>query len=81
MAKILLDAGAQVDAHGIDGWTPLHSAASQGHAELVRLLLERGADPDARLRGGLTARDLAAQSRYTDVIEVLDARRKLAERR
>jgi len=28
--------------------TPLHLAASQGHAEIVRLLLEAGADPGIR---------------------------------
>lgn len=31
-----------------DGWTALHGAAFFGHGEAVRLLLERGADPNAR---------------------------------
>jgi ankyrin repeat protein len=36
-----------------DGWTPLHLAGFFGHADAVRLLLERGADPDARSTNAL----------------------------
>jgi ankyrin repeat protein len=36
------------------GWTGLHSAAQSGHVEIVRLLLERGADPNAREEGDNT---------------------------
>jgi ankyrin repeat protein len=48
---------ADVDAHG-SGWmtgTPLHSAASGGHSEVVGVLLEAGASVDARQSGGWTA--------------------------
>ena len=36
------------------GWTGLHSAARAGHADAVRLLLEHGADPNAREAGDNT---------------------------
>lgn len=36
-----------VHRHTHDGWTPLHLAAFFGHADAVRLLLERGADANA----------------------------------
>ena len=42
-----------------DGFTPLHTAAQNGDAELVRLLLEHGADPGATASDGRSPRDLA----------------------
>jgi beta-lactamase regulating signal transducer with metallopeptidase domain/ankyrin repeat protein len=47
-ARQLLDAGVPVNGRtsGEDSWTPLTRAASAGHTEVVRLLLERGAEPD-----------------------------------
>jgi ankyrin repeat protein len=36
------------------GWTGLHAAAKAGHAAAVRLLLEHGADPNAREAGDYT---------------------------
>ena len=60
-ARLLLDAGADVNTRGREGgFTPLHSAAQSGTDDLVRLLLERGADRDARTNDGRTPLDLAA---------------------
>lgn len=49
-AKLLLDYGAQLDVRGAQ-WSlynmpPISSAAKSKHVDLVRLFLERGADPD-----------------------------------
>jgi len=37
------------------GWTPLHSAVSSGHCEVVAILLEQGADPNALTQQGRTS--------------------------
>ena len=42
-AKLLLDAGADIEARGGEGrWTALHMAASYGKTDTVEILLERG---------------------------------------
>lgn len=47
--RAVLDAEpAASTALSSDGWTALHLAAFFGHADAMRLLLERGADPNAR---------------------------------
>jgi ankyrin repeat protein len=47
-AKLLLDHGAVPAAKGFAGFTALISAAGYGNAELVKLLLARGADVNAQ---------------------------------
>jgi ankyrin repeat protein len=47
MAKFLLDKGA--DPNRFDEEGPLHQAATHDHPEMIRLLLEHGADP---MKGG-----------------------------
>jgi len=53
------------------GLTPLHSAAFGGHVEIVKLLLERGADPNAKTDDGLTPLHIAAFKGHVDVVRVL----------
>jgi ankyrin repeat protein len=60
-ARLLIDAGADVNAAQPGGFTPLHAAAANGNRELVELLLERGADPGARVDDGRTPADLARE--------------------
>ena len=51
MVRLLLDHGASPSDSGRVGGnslTPLHDACSNLHVEVVRVLLERGADPSAR---------------------------------
>ena len=60
---------------GDRGWTELHEAAKRGHLDAVRLLLEHGADPNAREPGdNTTPLHWAAAHGHVDVVRgLLDA--------
>jgi len=45
--RALLDSGTDVNTRDPHGWTPLHCAISQNQVAVARLLVARGADPDA----------------------------------
>jgi len=53
-------------------WTELHEAAKRGHLDTARLLLERGADPNAREPGdNTTPLHWAAALGHVDVVRAL----------
>lgn len=64
IVKLILDAGYAPNAKGEgrhrNDEPALHTAAKAGRADMVRMLLEAGADKAARNRDGQTAADVAA---------------------
>lgn len=63
-----LAAGAGVsDKSPIDGKTAIFRAAVFGHADLVRLLIDRGADPATTAPDGKTALDVVVDARAEEM--------------
>ena len=48
--RALIAAGADVNAHGTEDWTPLHMALARGNLEALDVLLAAGADRTIRTR-------------------------------
>ncbi len=48
IAALLIENGASIDKPGCNGFTPLHCAVESGDVKFIRLLLEYGAEVDAR---------------------------------
>ena len=59
-AKILLDAGADVNFQNNDGSTALHTAAFFCRPEIVKMLLEKGADTSIKNKYGATPYETVA---------------------
>ena len=51
--------------------SPIHHAAKQGHLEVVRILLEAGADQNAATANGITALMFAARQGHLEVVRLL----------
>jgi len=74
VAKALLDAGAGVDntAGDFSGRTPIFRACGRGNIEVVKLLIERGANVRVQSKpGGWTPLHSAAESGHRDVAALL----------
>ena len=69
----LLDHGAPADERQHGGFTPLHGAAQNGNAEVISMLLERGANPRALTDEGKPAAILAREAGHTQLASRLEA--------
>ncbi len=54
VAKLLLNAGADVSIGTVYGKTPLHAAAGQGFVDICAVLLDAEADPNSQCSTGMT---------------------------
>jgi len=70
--RILIHHGAAVNARGPHGLTALHVAARAGFTDVIRLLIDTGADPTLQDARGHTARDVAVRHRRPDAIAALN---------
>jgi ankyrin repeat protein len=72
-AAALVERGAPVDGISRYGSTPLYTAAVDGKAEIVRMLLEAGADPNKESAGESDGTPLCAAASwgYAEVVRLL----------
>lgn len=73
VVRLLLEHFAYIDAESPNKSTPLMMAARYGTPQVVRLLLEEGADPTLRNEQGLTALDFAERAERKDAAAIIQA--------
>ncbi|KAF4660332.1 hypothetical protein FOZ61_003640 [Perkinsus olseni] len=69
--KLLVKAGARIDAPGRDFESCVFRAAGQGQMETLEWLMRRGANATTRSRSGYTALDAAARNGHFQVVSFL----------
>ena len=71
--ELFLKRGAEVNVQGtLEGFTPLMTAAAEGQAEVVRQLLDHGADRSLKDTDGDTALTFARQNGHVEVVALLE---------
>ena len=69
IGRMLIEFGGAEVKHS--GWAPIHYAAFQDKPDMIRYLIAKGADKDARAPNGYTALMMAARSGHTDAGKAL----------
>jgi ankyrin repeat protein len=74
VARLLLKFDIEVNSRNNEGSTPLHLASkgySEGNPDIVRLLLDHGADKQARNLSGKTASEVARGPKRQEIVQLL----------
>jgi len=71
VCRVLIAAGADVNATQHGGYTPLHEAAQHGDVEMSELFLSAGADPESTTDAGETPVEVAAAAGHADLADRL----------
>ena len=75
LAEFVLSKGIDVNeaatSGDVEGWAGIHYAVSNGNEELVRFLVGKRADLNAKTKEGLTPLSLAESNEYSGIVEIL----------
>ncbi|CBJ30376.1 Ankyrin repeat protein [Ectocarpus siliculosus] len=70
VARMFMEAGADLEATTPGGRTPLHKAADEGHSNVMTALIEAGVNADWRRTDGATPLYTAASGGHTEAVRV-----------
>jgi len=74
IVKMVVEKGAEIDyKHPITKMTALHLAAIDGYEDVVKYLLSKGANPNLKLRGGVSIVRAVRDTGNTKMVETLMA--------
>mmetsp|Transcript_71129 Transcript_71129/g.167650 ORF Transcript_71129/g.167650 Transcript_71129/m.167650 type:complete len:98 (-) Transcript_71129:220-513(-) len=65
VARLLLQRNADLSARDLDGWTPLHYAASYSRTAILEVLLEEGSELESQVELGMNVLELATARKCT----------------
>ena len=72
VVKLMIEQRPNLDVPNVvGGWTALHSASSQGHVEMVQLLVSAGARVEVEDREGWTALHYSSDLGCLEVVQIL----------
>lgn len=73
LVRMLVESDAPVNAKQHGGWTALHAAADNGDEEMIKILLQHGADPLAQNDDGKTPAQIAQLRGRDKAFQLLSA--------